>query len=108
MPLNNCPIQCATPKLLAADASRTFVTGVANKKIRIVSIGWVWQTAAAQVVTIRATDGTAYFRFPASYPVNSANELQFETELPAGESLEAVPAAAGPAADFVVRYQLVD
>jgi len=107
MPLNNAQIQTAYAGLAAADATKTLITGVSGKIIRLVSIGWVWKTAAAQVVQIKnSSTGTVYLEFPASFAANLAGQLDFEVSLPAGEGLVAVPAHAGPAAWFVVRYQV--
>ena len=107
MPLNNSQLQSAHVGLAAADATKTLVAGVSGKIIRLVSIGWLWKTAAAQVVQIKnSSTGTVYLEFPASYAANLSNELKFDVSLPAGEGLVAVPAAAGPAAWFVVRYQV--
>lgn len=107
MPLNNAQIQTAYAGLAAADATKTLITGVSGKILRVLSIGWIWKTAAAQAVQIKnSSTGTVYLEFPASYAANLSNELKFDVSLPAGEGLVAVPASAGPAAWFVVRYQV--
>lgn len=100
----------ASERLLAADVSRTLVAAPgAGQKLRIFSILATIVTAAAQQVNVGVSGGTTaqqIISIPASATVQTDYWSDEGFVLPANTALTAVPAAAGPAVQFLVEYTI--
>lgn len=106
--LQQSQLNTAFNRLLAADSDRDLVDAPgAGYRLGITMVAWNSIVAAAQVVTLRSTDGSVVvFELGASIPVGTGNSVRFEKPvfLPTNQAFSAVPASAGPRIAFAVEY----
>lgn len=102
------PEYCVCVELLAADTNRELIAAPATgQKLKILEITCTGITSSANTVTVQDNSGTVVLMKFASLAANAQLRNNYGgKELTAAEKLKAT-CTAGPAAWFVIRYQIV-